>query len=443
METDRYDYDKRPVARNMLEGFNHVLEPGTQLNFSSQLRPDLGAAMTMDGSYQTRWVSSNPTEYLWFHFQKDGVDKRYVVTEYSLTAGGLPWTSDRDPKNWKIYGSNNPQAFDLAPDAENSSWTLIDTVTDQAGTARIMPTVYALPNTEAYAHYLFRFENQYDGIDGRVELTEIQLFSYPDADPTVNGNRPPVASFDLDAPSGEAPHRVAFNAADTADPDNDWLYYRWDFGDGHVRNFQLGESVAEHRYFEPGTYTATLTVRDGNGATDVATRTVTVAPATSNAPPVVSVVPSGAVVAAGTEMTFDASGSADPDGDSFSVRWEFGDGRKGEGAVVSHTFDKPGWFDVLAIVEDDRGRMSSHTETIEVLPPNGGRPVISFNFADADTEGGVCPINLDPRRDRSVVLVVEQPRWGPAWCRWRTGTTSIMESRREFSIPGENRWTCR
>ncbi|MFU8829860.1 MAG: recombination mediator RecR [Phycisphaerales bacterium] len=35
---------------------------------------------------------------------------------------------------------------------------------------------------------------------------------------------------------------------------------------------------------------------------------------------------------------------------------------------------------------------------------------ISFNFADADSEGGVCPINLDPRRDRSLVLVVEQPR---------------------------------
>ncbi len=34
---------------------------------------------------------------------------------------------------------------------------------------------------------------------------------------------------------------------------------------------------------------------------------------------------------------------------------------------------------------------------------------ISFNFADADSEGGVCPINLDPR-DRSLVLVVEQPR---------------------------------
>ena len=35
---------------------------------------------------------------------------------------------------------------------------------------------------------------------------------------------------------------------------------------------------------------------------------------------------------------------------------------------------------------------------------------ISFNFADADSEGGVCPINLDPRRDRTQVLVVEQPR---------------------------------
>lgn len=33
---------------------------------------------------------------------------------------------------------------------------------------------------------------------------------------------------------------------------------------------------------------------------------------------------------------------------------------------------------------------------------------ISYNFAD--TEGGICPINLDPRRDRSLVMVVEQPR---------------------------------
>ena len=378
----KYDFDQRPVPRNMHKAINHALEPGTKVNFFSQLRPDLGAAMAADGAYQTRWVSSNPTEYIWFHFQKDGVDKPYVISEYSMTAGGLGWTADRDPKNWKIYGSNDPQPFEIGAGASNPTWTLIDTVADQSGVSRSMPTIYALPNMEAYAHYLFRIENQYDGIDGRVELTELQVFSYPDADPSVFGNRPPVADLTAAPASGEVPHEVTFDASGTVDPDNDWLYYQWDFGDGHVQHPRLEQSTIKHAYYVPGTYTATLTVRDGNGATDSVTQTLTVGQATANEPPVPVFAASAKTIPAGTPLTFDASASHDPDGDAISLRWEFGDGRKGEGASVTHTFDKPGSFDVVLIVEDARGRSTATHQTIEVLPPNGGRSIISINFAE-------------------------------------------------------------
>ncbi|MFP4259899.1 MAG: PKD domain-containing protein [Opitutales bacterium] len=381
---DKFAFDKRPEPRNMHRAFNHALEPGTEVNYSSQLRSDLGAAMAADGAYQTRWVSSNPTDYLWFHFQKDGADKRYVISEYSLTAGGLGWTSDRDPRNWEIYGSNDPEPFDIEADAANPSWTLLDTVSGQAGIARSMPTIYALPNTEAYAHYLFRFENQHDGVDGRLELTELQLFSYPDAadtDTAVFGNRPPVADLKASPENGELPLEVSFDAGGTVDPDDDWLYYQWDFGDGHVQHPRLGQSSARHSYHAPGTYTATLTVRDGNGAKDSATQSITVGEATANEPPVPIFTASATSVEAGAPVTFDASASHDPDGDPIRLSWEFGDGRKAEGAVATHSFDKPGRFDVVCIVKDARGRATSTFQRIEVLPPNGGRSILSFNFA--------------------------------------------------------------
>ncbi len=375
-------FDLRATPRNLLEAVNHALEPGTLLYYSSQLRADLGAAMVFDGAYQTRWVSSNPVEYLWFHFQKDGIDKPYIITEYSLTSGGLAWTADRDPKNWRIYGSNDPEPFNLDPGATNPSWTLIDTVSDQAGYARIMPTVYSLPNTDAYAHYLFRLENQSDGVDGRVELTELQLFSYLDTQTDVFGNQPPVADLQVSAESGEAPLTVHFDASGTTDPDNDWLYYTWDFGDGHVHSLRLGEDTFEHTYYEPGTYHATVTVHDGNGASDSITQTIVVDPPTANEAPVPSFSVPVSTVLAGTSLEFDASATFDPDGDAMTFHWEFGDGRRAGGEIVSHTFDKPGHFDVVLIVRDERGRAASTFRTVEVLPPNGGRGILSFNFND-------------------------------------------------------------
>jgi PKD repeat protein len=374
------NFDRRTAPRNLLEAVNHALEPGTQLYFSSQLRADLGAAMTADGAYQTRWVSSNPVDYLWFHFQKDGVDKPYIITEYSLTSGGLAWTADRDPRNWRIYGSNAPEPFDLEPGAANPAWTLIDSVTDQAGYARIMPTVYSLPNTQAFAHYLFRLENQSGGIAGSVELTELQLFSYLDKQTDVFGNQPPVADLHVSAETGEAPLTVHFDASGTTDPDNDWLYYTWDFGDGHVHSLLLGEDTFTHTYYQPGTYHAVLTVRDGNGASDTVTRTIIVDPPTANEVPVPAISVSVTTVLVGTRLDFDASGSFDPDGDAMDFSWEFGDGRRAQGETVSHTFDKPGTFDVVLIARDERGLSASTFQTIEVLPPNGGRGILSFNF---------------------------------------------------------------
>jgi glucose/arabinose dehydrogenase len=80
------------------------------------------------------------------------------------------------------------------------------------------------------------------------------------------GNRAPVARAGADRTSGAAPLTVTFSSAGSSDPDGGALTYSWAFGDG-------GTSTAanpSHTYTANGSYTATLTVRDPQGATGTA-----------------------------------------------------------------------------------------------------------------------------------------------------------------------------
>jgi PKD repeat protein len=88
--------------------------------------------------------------------------------------------------------------------------------------------------------------------------------------------------------SGTEGSPIAIDGTGSTDPDNNIASYAWSFGDGETGS---GPTV-QHTYTNGGTYTVTLTVTDGDGASDVATASVTVADvaptATFNAPAEVS-----------------------------------------------------------------------------------------------------------------------------------------------------------
>ncbi|MDX9918779.1 MAG: glycoside hydrolase family 76 protein [Paludibacter sp.] len=109
------------------------------------------------------------------------------LNAYSLTsANDAP---ERDPKEWKLYGSK-----------DNKNWTLIDYQKDQVFSYRYTTNYYVCSNTEKYSYYKLDVISNSDGKS--VQLGEWQLFGefneYSD-DITDNGG---VLTASVDADPG-------------------------------------------------------------------------------------------------------------------------------------------------------------------------------------------------------------------------------------------------
>jgi len=84
--------------------------------------------------------------------------------------------------------------------------------------------------------------------------------------------------------------------------------------------------------------------------------------------PIFEVTPSTA--RAGTELSFDASGSVVsnlPEGNvAVGWSWKFGDGESAKGEVVTHTYEKAGAYTIELTVTDSAGREATVTEPLTV-----------------------------------------------------------------------------
>jgi PKD repeat protein len=160
-------------------------------------------------------------------------------------------------------------------------------------------------------------------------------------------NAPPVAAAGADVatvPGGA----VRLSARDSFDIDGTIASYRWDFSD---LDRPIEGATVERSFDKPGIYSVQLTVTDGSGAANaVATDSLIIA---VNHEPVADAGPD--IVTDGTTITFDGTRSVDGDGNPLSFAWDFGDGAKGSGAVVTHTYAEGGTYPVVLTVDDGTG----------------------------------------------------------------------------------------
>ncbi|MDJ0807552.1 MAG: PKD domain-containing protein [Gammaproteobacteria bacterium] len=212
------------------------------------------------------------------------------------------------------------------------------------------------------------------------------------------GDLPPVA--DANGPYvGTVGVPVDFDGSGSTDQNGDIVSYDWEFGDGTF--VADAGPTPSHTYNTDGIFTVTLTVIDATNLSDSDTTTATIE--IELVPPVAD--PNGPYNGtAGVALSFDGSGSFDPDGGAITdYAWDFGDGNTGSGAQPSHTYASAGTYTVSLVVTDDDGQVSDAAQTsaeivaapeVPVADPNGpysgkaGREVNFDGTASFDPDGG-------------------------------------------------------
>ncbi len=190
-----------------------------------------------------------------------------------------------------------------------------------------------------------------------------------------------------------APTAVTFDASASHVESGTLSSYSWDFGDGETGSGQ----TTQHVYTAAGTYTASLTTVSDAGATDTATRDITV----TNAPPVAALsAPATALI--GQAVTLDAASSHDPNGQVVETHWDFGDGTDpSSDATTHHTFTAPGTFRVAVTVLDDEGAQDTRTQSVAVTVP--GSAVVQPPAA-APAASGTAPVVIHAQSSAAARL---------------------------------------
>ena len=186
-------------------------------------------------------------------------------------------------------------------------------------------------------------------------------------------NSSPVASFSVFPNSGSAPLVVSFDASSSSDTSGIIVAYQWEFGDGTTGSGK----VKTHTYELPGEYIARLTVTDDDGTKDLTIQTIQVDQAAITA----SFVANPTSGESPLNVDFDASGSFDPDGESITYAWRFGDGATGNGVAARHTYYTAGIYAVLLTVRNGSGDEDQATATIavsEAPTPGNAKPNAEF-----------------------------------------------------------------
>ena len=213
---------------------------------------------------------------------------------------------------------------------------------------------------------------------------------------------PPVASFTYSPTEPKVHDVVTFNASASYDLDGKITSYGWDFGDG-TREVYVGGNLTQtttHAFDLRGVFPVTLTVTDDDGLTANSTQIVTVSGA-----PVPTFTYSPSLPVPNQIVTFNASGSYDPDGTIVSYSWDFGDSNITvvTESTTTHVYGAAGFYTVTLNVTDNDGlTTTSAPQTVNV----GGLPIAKFTYSPATPKVGyVITFNASDSYDPNGIIV--------------------------------------
>src|SRR5712671_6277904 len=140
-------------------------------------------------------------------------------------------------------------------------------------------------------------------------------------------------------------------------------------------------------------------------------------PAENRGPTAKIVIPPGPLFE-GSEITFDATSSSDPDGDSLTYLWNLGPGVSRTGPVALRTYLDEGLYDVTLIVADQQGDADTATSHVEV---ENAIPEVTQMVGPGGSIGVGNPTAIhvrarDPGAADTLTMQID----------WKDGTTSTL-----------------
>jgi PKD repeat protein len=204
-------------------------------------------------------------------------------------------------------------------------------------------------------------------------------------------NTPPTAGFDYSCNASTC----SFTSTSSDVAPGSIATYLWSFGDGGTADVVN----PSHTYMVTAStaFTVTLTVTDNQGASDVATQTISVSPP-PNTPPTAGFI----YRCDATNCTFTSTSTDVAPGTIVTYAWIFGDG--GSAGVMNplhnYVITAPREFTVTLTVTDNEGATDSETQTISVSPP----PPTAEGCTTDDTQVD-CALNVTARSTMKVKLI--------------------------------------
>ncbi|HET9593674.1 MAG TPA: PKD domain-containing protein, partial [Solirubrobacterales bacterium] len=183
------------------------------------------------------------------------------------------------------------------------------------------------------------------------------------------GNKAPLASFTATPNPVETNSPVAFDASASSDVDGTVAKYEWDLdGNGSFETTTGSSPIAAKAYSAPGQYNVGLRVTDDGGSVGITHVNVTV----RNQPPTAAFTASPAIVPIGNTVSFNASGSSDPDGTIAKYEWDLdGNGSyetdTGTTPTASKRYTHNGDVPVGLRITDNSGETATVTHTVTVV----------------------------------------------------------------------------
>ena len=105
-------------------------------------------------------------------------------------------------------------------------------------------------------------------------------------------------------------------------------------------------------------------------------------------------------------ITFNASNSTDPGGTIENYEWDFGDGEKAEGEIVTHSYSSAKNYTVKLTVTDNEGATNSTAEIINIEIEFPIVTTVSIKTPTGASEGGnfTATVNVDGVSDLAILM---------------------------------------